>query len=98
MSWSDEYLRKVRADLPEGWSAEILEDGELLQVTGPDEFDAAPVIEHYFASIEQPMTLKYSLVIPDAAMLPDVRRAAAKYGLEVVLIGRDRYRVLAVRS
>lgn len=86
----------IRKMLPEGWAAEVDEDGVIV-VTAPellDEADAVTIVDQLIREIEQPLTLSYTLQINNMRALERAEETAISYGLALVPRGGEMYGVV----
>lgn len=88
-------VRDIRKMLPDGWAAEVV-DGVIV-VTSPellDEADAVTIAQQLIREIEQPLTLTYTLSLPNAKALASATETAESYGLNLLPLGDDKFRVV----
>lgn len=91
-------VRDIRKMLPDGWAAEVV-DGVIV-VTSPellDEADAVTIAQQLIREIEQPLTLTYTLSLPNAKAWASAAETADSYGLKLLPLDDDKY-VVALAS
>lgn len=91
-------VRDIRKMLPPSWAAEVV-DGVIV-VTSPellDEADAVTIAQQLIREIEQPLTLSYTLSLPNAKALASATETAESYGLKLLPLDGDKY-VVALAS
>lgn len=90
-------VRDIRKMLPDGWAAEVAEDGAIV-VTAPENLvghaNAEDIVAAFVSAIEQPLTLTYTLTTGSAAVLAAATAAAARMGWTLVEIAEDKYQVI----
>lgn len=105
--WTQEMIEGIRAQLPEGWSAEMGPDDTLI-VRGPEGADLemqhwtaqhmVALLERYFDSVVAADNLDkvtYTVILPDDRMLETAKAAAVAHGLRLRRMDGSRFRVEA---
>lgn len=88
-------VRDIRKMLPPSWAAEVV-DGVIV-VTSPellDEADAVTIAQQLIREIEQPLTLSYTLSLPNSKAWASATETADSYNLALQPLGDDKFRVV----